>query len=155
MMMLFVAFLAGAHSMIDSIGELVELLSRDVGVAEICARVGPPIKKEPSPEALDLRPRLAGVKDASITRYMNGEPFILELVLAAPARPTLAKLRDRFGAWKEQPVRFEQPRSVTFALPPGAHWKVILIATLEARVVDIQESDQPVVLAFKRERVKP
>jgi hypothetical protein len=153
MMLLFVAFLAGAHSMIDSIGELVELLSKDVSAAEITARVGPPIKNEPAPEALDLRPKLHGVKEASLTRYSKGEPFILQLVLTE--RPTLAELRDRFGAWKEQPVRFEQPRSVAFALPPGAHWKVTLIAKLEASVADIHDGDKPVALAFKREHVKP
>src|SRR5207302_7594102 len=118
--------------------------SGEVGVAEISARVGPAIKDKAPPLGLELRPRLKGVKAARLSRSKGGEPFALELTLEAAARPTVAALRERFGAYEEAPARLEQPRSVLFNPPPAARWKVVVIAELESRGGTVQDSDKVV-----------
>ena len=142
--------------MLDIVASLVPFLSQDVGVAEISARIGRVKKEEKPPLALDLAPKLKGVKEASLTRYRNGDPFMLDLDLSPSARPTLAALRERFGQYEAAPIRFENPVvDVLFYQPPGPHWRVVVIARLDTHAGNIQDSDKAVAIGFRRDPVGP
>lgn len=102
--LLFVAGLAhgaGAHSITDTIGELAQLLSRDVSSAEVIAHVGPVTSNTRHLPAMKLEPRLEGVSGARLTR--NGEQLELTLWLEPEHRPTLAVLHDRLGDYYVEP----------------------------------------------------
>src|SRR5262245_57560428 len=90
---------AGVASLLPLLRELHRFLERDkLTVGDIVNKVGT-VKEDPGPPmSMQLRPSAPAFQTASIARYPDGAPYLLEIEFTPEARPTIQDLRDIFGA---------------------------------------------------------
>jgi hypothetical protein len=122
----------GEDAMSDTLRALVDLLSQDLPVERILARVGPVARDPGAPMPLELRPKLPGVRAAKLARYPESEvPYALDLELDKDWGLTAAALKRMFGGYNQALTGRGQPRELLFYPPAGnAPWRVVLIAQL-------------------------
>lgn len=139
----------------DLIRELVLFLSRDaLTVEDIADRVGPVARDPGVPMPLELRPVLAGVRSARLSRYPeSGLPYVLTIEPAPVARPTAATLKAAFGDYRRSLTDLGRPIEVIFYPPAaGAHWKVAVIAELLPRGDSLDDASVT-TLALRRDPI--
>jgi hypothetical protein len=132
--------------MTETVSQLAQFLSEEHTAAEVSGRVGKIIKDRSAPQPMVLEPHLPGVQAATLGLYKTGKPYVLRLQFQADARPTLAAMREKFGAFERLDTDLGQRPHLSCTLPPGPAWQVVLIA-------ELGESDRIVSLAFRRDPV--
>lgn len=141
----------------DLIRELVLFLSRDtLTVEDVAARVGSVARDPGVPMPLELRPVMAGVRSARLSRYPDsGLPYVLTLEPAPDARPTAAALKAALGDYRRAHTGRSRPIEVMFYPPAaGAHWTVVVIAELLPEGDSLDEASVT-TLALRRDPPSP
>ena len=143
--------------MIELIQDLVRFLSQDgLTVDDIRARVGTVMHDPGGLLPLELQPQMAGVRAAQLARDpVSGRPYLLDLQLAAEARPTVSALKSALGNYRQAITNRGRPRQVLFYPPTLAtQWTVVVIAEL-AEGGDGLDDATATRLAFRRDPVSP
>lgn len=137
--------------MTETFSELAQFLSQEHTIAEVTGRVGKTVKDPGPPLPVVIEPHLAGVKSATLSRYpKDGKPYLLTLGLHTG--PTVAAMREKFGAFERLDSDLGRPPQLLFKVPAGAAWRIVLIAELEPAANAI-DSDHVVSLAFRRDPI--
>jgi hypothetical protein len=147
---------AGAQSMTDTLRELVQLLSQDLSIADVSAHVGTIVNDPGVPQPIELKPAIAGVRAAGLSRYPEtGKPYLLTLELAPKARPTVAEMRGQFGDYRRAWTDIGRPVQLLFSPPAAEHWSIVLIADLEPGPLPVQDSNRVATVSLRRDPRTP
>ncbi len=139
--------------MMELIRELIRFLSQDpLAVDEVTARIGPIVRDPGIPMPIELRPALAGVCSAYLTRYPeSGLPYVLTVEPTRDAAPTVGALQAVFGDYRRALTGRGMPYEIVFSTPAeGTNWRIVLIARLEP-VSDQIESTLVTSIALRRD----
>lgn len=125
--------------MIDLIRDLVALLSREISIDDITARLGPVARDPGVPMPIELSPHNAALRAVHVGRYPDtGKPFTVELELATPVRVTA--LAAAFGDYQQGLTDRGMPREIAFAPAKPGPWKVVVVAQLPAGASPIADA---------------
>jgi hypothetical protein len=127
---------------IEFVRDLVRLLSGEVDVNEVAAKVGP-IGTDPGwPIPMELRPTAPEVRAARLARYPDeGPPYALTIEPADGMKPTVAELKSAFGDYQRTRTSRGMAPELIFAPPAGGpRWRVAVIARLDPAVGDLDAS---------------
>ncbi|HZJ65686.1 MAG TPA: hypothetical protein VFD36_19385 [Kofleriaceae bacterium] len=117
--------------MIQLLRDLVALLSNEITVDDITARLGPIARDPGVPMPAELAPRDPAIRRVDVGRYpASGKPYTVELELASPV--SVAALADAFGAYRQGRTDRGMPREIAFPPAGIGPWKVVLVAQLPA-----------------------
>jgi hypothetical protein len=123
------AALAGDHTMIQLIHDLVALLSNEVTLDDSTGRLGPVARDPGIPMAAELAPREPAVRRVEVGRYPDsGKPYTVELELASPV--PIAALVAEFGAYRQSRTDRGMPREIVFPAAGTGPWQVVIVAQL-------------------------
>jgi hypothetical protein len=123
------AALAGDHTMIQLIHDLVALLSNEITLDDVTGRLGPVARDPGIPMPAELAPREPAVRRVEVGRYPEGgKPYTVELELASPV--PVAALVAAFGAYRQSRTDRGVPREIVFPAAGAGPWKVVVLAQL-------------------------
>jgi hypothetical protein len=123
------AALAGDQAMTQLIRDLVALLSREVALGDITARLGPVARDPGIPMPAELTPSDPAVRRVEVGRYPeSGKPYTVELELTVPV--SVAALVSVFGAYREGRTDRGMPREIVFPPAGAGPWKIVIVAQL-------------------------
>ena len=115
--------------MTQLIRDLVALLSKDIALDDITARLGPVARDPGVPMPAELAPRDPAISRVEVGRYpANGKPYTVELELASPV--SVAALTAAFGAYRQGRSDRGMPREIIFPPAGMGPWKVVIVAQL-------------------------
>ena len=123
------AALAGDHTMIQLIHDLVALLSNEITLDDITGRLGPVARDPGIPMPAELAPRDPAVRRVEVGRYPDGgKPYTVELELASPV--PVSALVAAFGAYRQSRTDRGMPREIVFPAAGAGPWQVVIVAQL-------------------------
>ncbi len=138
--------------MIEYVLALIRLLSGEIGVAEVVARIGPVETDSGWPIPMELRPTALELRAARLARYPDtGLPYALTIEPADGAKPTVAELQAALGDYQQTRTDRGMAPEVVFAPPAsGPRWRVAVLARLEPGAGDF-ESCNVSRIVFRRD----
>jgi hypothetical protein len=141
--------------MIDAVRDLVLLLLQDpLSVQDVTARVGSVIRDPGVPMTIELQPRLAGVRSASLSRYPESAlPYVLTLEFKRGDQPTVAELKSVFGDYSRTLTDRGQPITIVFPPSAASHWRVVMFAELESG--GVLDDCSVATIALRRDPMPP
>ena len=111
--------------------DLVALLSKDIALDDITARLGPVARDPGVPMPAELTSRDPAVRRVAVGRYPStGKPYTVEIELASPV--SVAALVAGFGAYRQGRSDRGMPREIAFPPAGIGPWKVVIVAQLPA-----------------------
>jgi len=134
------AALAGDHTMIQLIHDLVALLSNEIALDDITGRLGPVTRDPGVPLPAELAPRDPAVRRVEVGRYPDGgKPYTVELELTSPV--PVAALVAAFGAYRQGRSDRGMPREILFPAAGAGPWQVVIVAQLPAGTSPIADGE--------------
>jgi hypothetical protein len=126
------------------------LAQDNLSMADVAHRIGQSAGGDPS-DAIEVQPRLAGVRQAQVLAYPDtGLPYLVRLEPEDNATLTPNDLQSRFGDYKRQPTHFGEPRELIFTGRADTQpWRVVLL--VEAEPTPDLDTSRVTRISFRRD----
>jgi hypothetical protein len=131
--------------MVQLIHDLVALLSNEIALDDITARLGTVARDPGAPMPAELTPRDPAVRRVEVGRYPDsGKPYTVELELASPV--PVAALVAAFGGYRQSRTDRGMPREIVFAATGAGPWQVVIVAQVSPGAAAIADEATSAVI---------